>query len=261
MTTISNDDLFAVTEKNVVITGGGQGLGRTMALGLAQRGANIAIVDINAETAETTSAEVQGLGVRSMAIKADLTDERLAKHAITTITDQWGTIDVLINNAGMAVFGPAEEMSLDDFKSVFEIDVFAMFTCSKAAFGPMAAKKQGNIINISSICGMVVTVPQKYATYNSAKAGVNLLTKSLAVEWAPFNIRVNGIAPGYMLTPPVRALKAEDPERYEFWMSRIPMERAGEPEELVGTVVYLASEASAYMTGNVIVIDGGYTCL
>ena len=134
----------------------------------------------------------------------------------------------------MAVMGPAEDMSLSDFKSVYDLDVFAMFTCSKAAFRPMAEQKRGNVINIASMCGMTVLVPQEHATYNSAKAAVIMLTKSLAVEWAPFNIRVNAICPGYMMTPPVVQLQKDDPDRWNFWMSKVPMGRAGQPRRAEG---------------------------
>ena len=254
-------NLFSLEGQNAVVTGGGRGLGRAMALGMAEHGANIAIVDIDQETAEDAAHEIEGLGVKSLALQADITDEDQAFRAIGAVTDQWKTLDILLNNAGMAVIGPAEDMSLADFKSVYDLDVFAMFTCSKAAFRPMAEQKRGNVINIASMCGMTVLVPQEHATYNSAKAAVIMLTKSLAVEWAPFNIRVNAMCPGYMVTPPVVQLQKDDPDRWNFWMSKVPMGRAGQPEELKGTVVYLASEASAYMTGSAIVIDGGHTCM
>ena len=254
-------NLFSLEGQNAIVTGGGRGLGRAMALGMAEHGANIAIVDVDQEKAEDAAHEIEGLGVKSMALQADITDEDQAFRAIDAVTGQWKTIDVLLNNAGMAVIGPAEEMSLADFKSVYELDVFAMFTCSKAAFRPMAEQKRGNVINIASMCGLTVLVPQEHATYNSAKAAVIMLTKSLAVEWASFNIRVNAICPGYMVTPPVVQLQKDDPDRWNFWMSKVPMGRAGQPEELKGTVVYLASEASAYMTGSAIVIDGGHTCM
>ena len=256
-----NGDLFSLAKQNVLITGGGQGLGKAMALGLAASGANIAIVDINNDTAHSAAQEIESLGVRSLALHGDVTKEEDAKRAVGKVVDAWGRLDVLFNNAGFAILGAAEDTSLADFKRVYDLDVFGMFICSKAAFGPMARQKRGNIINIASMCGLTVVVPQETAGYNSAKAAVIMLTKSLAVEWAPHGIRVNAIAPGYMVTPPVIKLQQEDPERWKFWLSRIPMARAGDPNELQGAAVFLASKASSYMTGNVLVIDGGYTCL
>ncbi|MSO23497.1 MAG: SDR family oxidoreductase [Acidobacteria bacterium] len=254
-------DLFSLAEQSVLITGGGQGLGRTMALGLAASGANVAIIDINKETAESAAQEIESLGVRSLAIHGDITKEEDAKRAVSKVVDSWGRLDVLFNNAGFALLGAAEDTAVADFKRVYELDVFGMFICSKAAFGPMVQQRRGSIINIASMCGLTVVVPQKHAGYNSAKAAVIMLTKSLAVEWAQHGIRVNAIAPGYMITPPVVKLQQEDPERWKFWMSRVPMGRAGEPVELQGAAVFLAGKASSYMTGSVLVIDGGYTCL
>jgi NAD(P)-dependent dehydrogenase (short-subunit alcohol dehydrogenase family) len=258
---MGENGLFDLTGRNVLVTGGGRGLGKAMAIGLAKHGANLAIMDIDAETAESTAHEIERLGVGAIALYGDVTKEEDAERTVQAVIDSWDSLDVLVNNAGGARIAPAEEMSLADFKWVFELDVFGMFICSKAAFRAMSLSKRGSIINISSMCGLVVVVPQEHATYNAAKSAVIMLTKSLAVEWAPFGIRVNAIAPGYMITPPVLDLKREDPERWEFWMSRVPMGRAGNPQELQGAAVFLASDASSFMTGDTLVIDGGYSCL
>lgn len=254
-------DIFNLAGRNALVTGGGRGLGKAMALGLAEHGANVAIVDIDPYTAQGAVQEVEALGVQSLALRGDVTSEEDALRTVCAVVDAWGSLDVLINNAGIAILGPAEEMSLADFKRVYEIDVFGMFIFSKAAFRPMAQQKRGSIINIASMAGLSVLVPQEHVAYNSAKAAVVMLTKSLAVEWVEYGIRVNAIAPGYMLTPPVLELQQEDPERWKFWMSRVPMGQAGKPAELQGAAVYLASDASSYMTGSVLVIDGGYTCM
>ena len=252
--------LFDLKEKNVLVTGGGRGLGRTMALALADFGANVAIVDTNLDTAKATADEISAKNVKSLAIMGDVTNELDATEAITAVVDTWSTLDILVNNAGIATVEPAEDLSLETFKNIYDVDVNGVFNFSKAAFSVMSKEKCGNIINVASMAGISVLYPQEHVHYNSAKAAVIMITKSLAVEWAPFGIRVNALAPGYMVTPPVIKLKEEDPDRWEHWMSRVPMGRAGNPDELQGAVVYLASNASSYMTGHIMVIDGGYIC-
>lgn len=244
----------------MLVTGGGRGLGKAMATGLAEFGANICLVDIDLDTAGDTAKELAGLGVKTMALPGDVTKAEDAERSVQDFLKQWGQLDILINNAGVGILGAAEDVDWSAIQTTYEIDVFGIFHFSRAAFKPMSKQGKGNIINIASMAGIRVLYPQEHAHYNSAKAAVIMLTKSLAVEWAPFGIRVNAIAPGYMITPPVVKLQKEDPKRWEFWMSRVPMGRAGVPEELQGGVVYLASDASGYMTGNVLTIDGGYTC-
>ena len=255
---MNNNDIFSLKGRNVLVTGGGQGLGEAMALGLAGRGANVAAFDINMDTAERTARQIDALGVKSMAMQGDVAKEEDAGRAVKDVVDAWGTLDVLVNNAGISILQPAEEIPLADVKKLYDIDVFGIFAFCKAAFGPMARQKRGSIINIASMAG-ILGVGAPTAAYNSAKAAVIMLTKTLAVEWAPHNIRVNAIAPGYMLSPRVRELQQNDPDEYDRWVARVPMKRAGEPVELQGLAVYLASDASGYMTGSTVVIDGGYT--
>lgn len=254
-------DLFELKGRNALVTGGARGLGKAMALGLARYGVNVALVDLDLDLARSSARELESLGVQSVALRGDVTVEADAQKAVQSVVQQWGSLDVLVNNAGVAIVGAAESTSLADFKRVYEIDVFGLFNFSRAAFGPMSAQKRGSIINIASMCAMTVVYPQEHTGYNSAKAAVVMITKSLAVEWAPFGIRVNAIAPGYMLTPPVEKMKADDPKMFDYWMTQVPMRRLGNPEELQGTVVYLASDASSFMTGHALVIDGGYTCM
>jgi NAD(P)-dependent dehydrogenase (short-subunit alcohol dehydrogenase family) len=257
---VAQRNLFDLTGRRALVTGGGRGLGKAMALGLAQSGADVALVDVDRETAQRTAREIAELGVRSLALEGDVTREEDGARTVAAVVASWGGLDVLVNNAGISIQVPAEETSLTDFAQLYDIDVFGVLRFAKAVFPVMAQQKRGSIINIASICGLTVLVPQPQVAYNSAKAAVIMLTKTLAVEWAQHGIRVNAIAPGYMLTPPVLALKEQDPARYDFWMSMVPQRRAGDPNELQGAAVYLASDASSYMTGNVLVIDGGYTC-
>ncbi len=254
------DGMFSLAGRNALVTGGGRGLGKAMATALAEAGANVAIVDLDLERAQESAQDIAALGVKTLAFHGDVTKEEDAQRTVSAFIEKWDTLDILINNAGVGILGAAEEIDFADIRITYEIDVFGIFHFSRAAFKPMSRQKRGNIINIASMAGISVLYPQEHAHYNSAKAAVIMVTKSLAVEWAPFGIRVNSIAPGYMITPPVVKLQQEDPARWEFWMSRVPMGRAGVPEELKGGVVYLASDASSYMTGNTLVIDGGYTC-
>lgn len=256
---MSDKDIFSLKGQNALVTGGGQGLGEAIALGLAGHGANVAVFDMNMDTAQRTARQIDALGVKSLAMQGDVAKEEDAGRSVEAVVDAWGTLDVLVNNAGISILQPAEEIPLADVKRLYDIDVFGIFAFSKAAFGPMARQKRGSIINIASMAG-ILGVGAPTAAYNSAKAAVIMLTKTLSVEWARHNIRVNAIAPGFMLSPRVRELQQEDPEEYGRWVARVPMRRAGEPVELQGLAVYLASDASSYMTGSVLVIDGGYTC-
>lgn len=254
-------DMFSLHGRKALVTGGGQGLGFAMAKGLAAAGASIAIVDIDGERALQAAREISGGGGFSVGITGDVTSQTSAAQSVDKAIEALGGLDVLLNNAGIAILAPAEEVSLADFKRTYEIDVFGLFTMSQTAFPALRDSRRGVIVNISSMAGISVLVPQEHTAYNSAKAAVIMVTKSLAVEWAEFGIRVNAIAPGYMLTPPVQKLREEDPDRWSGWMSRVPLRRVGVPEDLLGAVVYLSSDASSYMTGATLVVDGGYTCV
>lgn len=252
--------LFGLAGRNVLLTGGGQGLGKSNALALAACGANVGIIDLNPASAQATAAEIEQLGVKSMAIHGDVTSEANVSQAIDSIVSQWGRLDVLVNNAACAFIKPAEETTLEEFRWLFEVCVVGLFNCSRLAFGPMSRAGGGSIINMVSIAAMTVLAPLEHACYNSAKAAVIQLTKSLAVEWAPHNIRVNAIAPGFMATPPMLAMRDSQSDLYRQLIGRVPMGRPGEPGELHGAVVFLASQASSYMTGQVLTLDGGRMC-
>ncbi len=254
-------DMFSLHGRKVLITGGGQGLGLVMAKGLAAAGASIAIVDIDGDRARQAASTIGSGQTRAVGITGDVTSPTDAARAVDEVVRALGGLDVLLNNAGIAILAPAESVSFEDFKKTYEVDVFGLFTMSRLAFPALRDSGRGVIVNMASMAGMSVLVPQEHTAYNSAKAAVIMVTKSLAVEWAEFGIRVNAIAPGYMLTPPVEKLRDEDPDRWAAWMSRVPLGRVGVPDDLVGAIVYLTSDASSYMTGATLVVDGGYTCL
>jgi NAD(P)-dependent dehydrogenase (short-subunit alcohol dehydrogenase family) len=255
---------FKLEGRTAVVTGGARGLGLSMASGLADAGANIVIPDIDYETAEKTSKDIAKKDVKTLALKVDVTDENDVLNMVSRTIDEFGQIDILVNNAGVGKQIPAEEMSKKDWEEVINVNLTGVFLCAREVGKKMIERRQGSIINIASMSGYIVNCPlpqTAQASYNTSKAGVIHLTKSLAAEWARYNIRVNAIAPGYMKTRLNADYLKQHPASEEFWVRLTPMGRMGLPEELQGAVVFLASDASSFMTGDTLIIDGGYTIL
>ncbi len=253
------NDLFNLKDYCSIITGGAQGLGKYMAMALASYGSNIVIADINLSLAKETAKELKKNNIKTLVVKMDVRDENQIDQMIKSTSEAFGKIDVLINNAGICKHINSEEMSFKDWEEVIDINLNGVFKVSKAVGREMIKKNQGSIINISSMSGIIVNTPQNPVAYNVSKSGVIMLTKSLAVEWAKYNIRVNTIAPGYMNIGVAEEFFKEETEMARKWISLTPMGRPGEPEELGGIAVYLASKASSFVTGGVFTIDGGYT--
>jgi NAD(P)-dependent dehydrogenase (short-subunit alcohol dehydrogenase family) len=249
-------DKFRLEGKKAFVTGGSRGIGKSVAIGLAEAGADIAIVARGLPAAEEAAHEIERLGVRAIAVKADVTVPEQVDGMMKTIVGKFGTVDVAFNNAGIAVVENAEEMSYESLKKVIDVNLIGLFLTCQAAAKVMIRRKRGSIINMASMSAYVVNVPQKTSNYNASKAGVVQLTKCLAVEWAPHNIRVNSISPGYTLTELARSFSEE---LMRQWIGKIPMGRMADPAELQGAVLYLASDASSYCTGTDLIIDGGYT--
>lgn len=248
---------FKLNNKVAVVTGGARGLGKAMAIGFAEAGANVVISDLLIDKAEKTAHEIEKLGVKAIAIKVDVTDEDDVNKLVHDVVDKFGKIDILLNNAGICINSPTEEMTKKQWDDVINVNLNGVFLCSKAFGKEMIKNKKGSIINVSSMSGYIVNYPQLQIAYNTSKAAVTHLTKSLAAEWAKYNIRVNGIAPGYMRTEMTKkSISPQDMSKY--FVEPTPMKRIGEPEELQGAAVYLASEASSFMTGNILIIDGGF---
>ena len=252
-------DKFNLEGSVSIVTGGGQGLGKYMALGLAEAGSAIVIPDINLEKAEESAGEIKAVGVDTLAVRTDVTKKKDVEAMVEEVIHRFGKIDVLINNAGICKHIKAEEMDYEDWLAVMDVNLNGVFLVAQAVGRRMIERRRGSIINISSMSGIIVNTPQTQSAYSASKAGVILLTKCLASEWAEYNVRVNTIAPGYMRIGVARDFFAAGGDMVDKWLSMTPIGRTGEPEELQGIALYLASEASSFATGGVFVIDGGYT--
>jgi len=252
-------DLFKLDGKKAFVTGGARGIGKCAAKTLAEVGADVAIVDMDFEEAEKTASQIGSeTGTNSIAIKCDVTKPGEVDNMIEVILEEYGTIDIAFNNAGIADSVPAEEMTHEGFRKIIDVNLGGVFLTAQAAAKVMIAqKKPGAIINTASMSSHIINVPQTISSYCASKAGCMHLTKALAVEWAKYGIRVNSISPGYIATELVMFLKEMHPE----WLPRIPMGRLGKPEDLAAGLLYLASDASAYATGTDLIIDGGYTSI
>ena len=254
-------DRFQLKGNVALVTGGARGLGRAMATAFAQAGAHIVIADSNIGEAQKTANDLQKEGIETMAVRVDVTQPEQVEGMVQTIVEKFHRIDVLLNNAGIALNANAEDTEFAAWQRVMNVNLNAVFLVSQAVGRVMIQQKRGSIINISSMSGLIVNTPLNQAAYNTSKAGVIMLTKSLAVEWAKYNIRVNTIAPGYMRTEMTRAVVEEGGETVRTWIDLTPMKRLGAPEDLQGIALYLASDASSFATGGVFTIDGGYTAL
>jgi NAD(P)-dependent dehydrogenase (short-subunit alcohol dehydrogenase family) len=243
-----------------IVTGGAVGLGKAMAEALAEMGSDVVIVDIKQSKAQETADAIHAAhGVRAIALAANVTIPEDGVRVAEVAVDVFGKIDVLINNAGIVRNAPAEEMTAKDWLDVMNVNLNGVFYMSQTVGRVMIRQGCGSIINISSMSGIVSNTPQCQCAYNASKAGVIALTKSLAGEWAKHGVRVNTIAPGYMKTDLTKPLFELGGEMIETWMKMTPMGRPGEPEEIGGIAVYLASDASSFATGGVFSVDGGYT--
>lgn len=249
-------DTFSLAGKKALITGGNRGLGKAFARAFAEAGADVAIAARDNELTARAADEIRSAGGLVESIEADLTSRTDVEAMIDRTVDRLGGLDILVNNAGLCIHRPALEVPDDEWHRVFDLNVHGLWMTSTAASQVMIAGGGGVIVNVGSISALIVNRPQWQPAYNSSKAAVHQLTKSLAAEWAPHNIRVNAIAPGYVKT---EMAPVDEPRFRRNWIEDAPMQRYAVPEEIAPSVVYLASDASAFMTGSVLVIDGGYT--
>ncbi|MGO1770103.1 MAG: SDR family oxidoreductase [Microbacterium sp.] len=243
-----------------VVVGGARGLGLAMATALAGRGADVALFDVLPGVDDEAGALAQSAGVRSVGMHVDVSDEDSLASGLERLERELGVATILVNAAGVALGTPAIEMTREQWQRVIDVNLTgAMLASQHFARRVIAAGLEATIVNISSMSGVIVNVPQQQTAYNVSKAGVAMLTKSLAIEWLPLGIRVNAIAPGYFASDMTRDFAAEHPEMAAGWVDRTPAGRMGRPEELGELVVYLASDRSRFVVGQSIVIDGGYT--
>ncbi|PWG00382.1 SDR family oxidoreductase [Levilactobacillus bambusae] len=245
--------------KKAYVTGGAQGLGKAMALGLAEAGADVAIVDINGDKAAEAAQEIAAAtGQKTISVKTDVTNQDEVEAMVKTVVKELGGLDAAFNNAGMCLNVPAAEMTYDQWLKVVNLNLNSVFLCSTAAGRYMIEQGKGSIINTASMSAHIVNRPQPQCSYNATKAGVIQLSKSLAIEWAKKGVRVNTMSPGYMGTD----LTLSSPDLkplIKTWNDWAPLGRLGKPEELQGMAVYLASDASSFSTGDDYLIDGAFT--
>lgn len=248
-------NLFNLTHKNALITGGTHGLGMAIAEGLAMAGAQLIITGTTPSKMEEAIAYYQSKGYRAKGYLFDVTDEKAARENVEKITNEIGDIHILVNNAGIIKRELAITMPVADFRKVIDVDLVGPFIMSQLVAKQMIARKEGKIINI---CSMMSELGRNsVSAYAAAKGGLKMLTKNLATEWAKHNIQVNGIGPGYFATSQTEPIRVDGHPFNEFIISRTPAARWGNPEDLAGTAVFLASKASDFVNGQIIYVDGG----
>ncbi len=249
---------FAVTGRRALVTGGSKGIGAEAAVVLAQAGADVAIVGRDREGLQATAAQIEAAGRRCVMIEADMRTTEGPLHAAQAALDAFGTVDILVNNAGIARIAPILESPLADWEETIAVNLRAPYLLAQALAPKMIEQRRGKIINVSSQAGVVAI--EGHASYAASKGGLNMLTKVMALEWGPYNVQVNAVAPTVILTPMGTQVWG-DPAKAEPMLAKIPLRRFGQPVEVADLILFLASPASDLITGETILIDGGYTAI
>lgn len=249
-------DRFDLTGRTAVVTGSTRGLGRAFARALSEAGADVVIVGRDGAAAAEVEQELAAAGGRSITVLGDVRLRADVERVLARAVEAFGRVDVLVNNAGTCIHKPALDVTDAEWREVMGVNVDGLFIASQVFGRHMIERGGGVIVNVGSMSGAIVNRPQWQPAYNASKAAVHHLTRSLAAEWAPSNVRVNAIAPGYMHT---EMAPVHEPQFQRYWIEDAPQQRAGEPDELGPAVVFLASDASSFMTGSVLTIDGGYS--
>ncbi len=248
-------EIFQLSDKTALVTGGGSGLGRAICLGFAGVGARVAVADISLESASETVTLVGQKESRAFAEQLDVTSKEQVEHAVARVVKRWGAIDVLVNCAGRAIRGTALDYQEADWNTIIDVNLKGTFFCCQAAGRCMAAQRSGKIINLASIGGFIA-YPGSIA-YLASKGGVIQLTRGFAVELAPYNVQVNAIAPSLFDTPMMAGTRS-DSESQKYFIDRTPAGRKGRPEEIVGAAIFLAANCSSMVTGHILAVDGGF---
>jgi len=251
--------VFDLTGKVAIVTGGAGGLGRPISIGLARCGADVVVDDIAVANPQAVADDIKALGRRALAVTADVTSAEAMKDMVDQVMKEFGRIDILVNVAGINARFSAEEMPAEEFEKVIRFNIAGTFLPCQAVGRVMIEQKRGKIINMGSVRGSVAPAIGGTA-YASSKGGVHQLTRTLAAEWAKYNINVNGIAPALVMTDMTREFLSK-PEIYSKMTAEIPLARLGAPEDLLGPIVLLASDDSDFMTGQIIYVDGGLSAV
>ena len=250
--------MLELKDKVAIITGARRGMGKSHALTLARAGAKVVVADISKEDCEKVVDEITKAGGKAMAVKCDVTKKEEADEMVEKAIEKFGKVDILVNNAGICQFKPFFELTEEEWDRTLDINLKGYFFCAQAVAKEMAKQKSGVIINIASVAmGQQGIGFPNIVHYCASKGGIVGMTEALAVELAPYNIRVNAISPGMIETPMIDPVK-QDPKAMEGLLARVPLHRVGRPEEVSNLVLFLASDASSYMTGSTVVIDGGW---
>jgi NAD(P)-dependent dehydrogenase (short-subunit alcohol dehydrogenase family) len=248
-------DKFKLNGNVALVTGASRGLGQGMAMALAEAGADVALVARNESALKETAAMITKAGSRALVLKADLSSSAEAKRVVKDTLDHFGQLDILLNAAGTQIRKPISDVTDQDFDYLMNVNLKAIYFLSQSAAEAMAKKHKGKIINITSLASFIGL--SNISIYGASKGGVASLTRQFAVEFAKNNIQVNGIGPGYFITELTASL-FKDPDRSKWVLSRIPLGRTGDAEDLKGAVVFLASPAADYITGQILNVDGGW---
>ena len=253
-------NLFNIEGKSAIVTGASSGLGRQFALALAREGANVAILARRTDRLEQVKAEVEALGVKCISVKCDVADNESIKAAVAEVKEAFGRIDILVNNAGIGTGAPAESMEENTWDSTIRINLSGVYYVAREVGKVMIEQNYGKIINLGSIHSTVAMMGSPISAYCASKGGVEMLTKALANEWAKYNITVNAIGPAYFESE-MTDMVINTPEFGMALQAYCPMGRAGRPGELDGALIYFASDASSYTTGQLLTVDGGWTTI
>ncbi|WP_197041623.1 SDR family oxidoreductase [Robinsoniella sp. KNHs210] len=248
------ESIFGLAGKTALVTGGRVGIGQVIAIALARAGAEVVIMG-KTDSRETVRM-IEGEGGKAYSITANVTDEEAVEKAMDLIMERSGHIDIVFNNAGICIHKDTLEATIEEWRQVIDVNLTGEYIVARAAGRRMIESgTKGSIINMASMSGTIVNIPQWQASYNASKAGVMHMTRSLAIEWAEHGIRVNSLSPGYIGTP----MSADTPQELKnAWMPLMPYHRMGKPEELIPAILYLACDAAGYTTGSDVIVDGGY---